>query len=216
MQLGLTPKDKFIIKHSITFEHDALITKVEHPDGHESLDIIGRAVVLAFRLSGVKSVYPHIITQGSLVPKSRGNQIKVFDFKPVTFKQIDYLRYFKGEKWGTDSIYAVSKSRWTKKSIAGAKDLHSILSAPQNMRPHMLSDFGITPGLIATFDNVVNYMRSGPDWSKGLLTGFIGYFYQEMLPRVPLNNFDDTKEGRKEFVSEFRRLSKEMRKKLGI
>jgi class 3 adenylate cyclase len=212
MQLGLNPKLKYTIRHSITFEHDALITKIEHQGGHESVDIIGRAVVLAFRLSGVKSGFPRIITQGDLIRRSKRNQIGSFRFTPVTFKPEDYLRYFKGEKWGTDSIYKASKSRWTKREIAIVQEVTSNLPTPQNINPTMLSGFGIDLNFITNF---INYMNAGPEWSKDVLNGYFKFLLTEVFPRIPLQH-GDTNENNKEFISEFRKMSKDIRKKLGL
>jgi class 3 adenylate cyclase len=212
MQLGLTPKVKFTIRHSITLEHDALITKIEHHDGHVSVDIIGRAVVLAFRLCGVKSGFPRIITQGDLVRKSNRNQIGQFRFTPVTFKPEDYLRYFKGEKWGTDSIYKACKSRWTKREIAGVRAFTSNLATPQNINPNMLSGLGIDLNFIVNF---INYMNAGPEWSKGVLKGYFDFLMAEVFLRIPVQH-GDTKENDKEFLSEFRKISKDIRTRLGL
>src|SRR5918911_1177387 len=62
-QLGLKPKRKFKIRHGVSYEQDALLIKISHEGGVESLDLIGRAVVLAFRLSGIPAKFPSIVTQ---------------------------------------------------------------------------------------------------------------------------------------------------------
>ncbi|SRR6266496_1044785 len=61
-QLGLKPKRKFKIRHGVSYEQDALLIKISHEGGVESLDLIGRAVVLAFRLSGIPAKSPSIVT----------------------------------------------------------------------------------------------------------------------------------------------------------
>jgi class 3 adenylate cyclase len=54
-QLGLKPNKKLKIRHGIAYEKDALLMKITSAPEIESLDIIGRAVVLAFRLSGIQA-----------------------------------------------------------------------------------------------------------------------------------------------------------------
>lgn len=66
-QLGIKSGKKFKIRHGVTYERDALITKIKHSEDYNSLDITGRAVVLAFRLSGMNSKFPNVTTERQLV-----------------------------------------------------------------------------------------------------------------------------------------------------
>src|ERR1051325_11309894 len=70
-QLEIKAERKFKLRHGIAYEHDALLTTITHSDGHESLDITGRAVVLAFRLSGIEASFPSIATQKDIIDAAR-------------------------------------------------------------------------------------------------------------------------------------------------
>jgi class 3 adenylate cyclase len=48
-QLGITAPVKFKIRHAMTMEHDALVIDLSYSENN-STDLLGRAVVLAFRL----------------------------------------------------------------------------------------------------------------------------------------------------------------------
>ena len=63
--LGVTERTRFHLRHGVTVEHDALITKISEEHG-ESIDLIGRSVVLAFRLAGIRAGFPkHRGSKGS-------------------------------------------------------------------------------------------------------------------------------------------------------
>ncbi len=114
-QLGLAPKGKFKIHHGITFEQDAFIIRDREKDKKHNLDILGRAIVLAFRLTGIRTHFPNIVTQGDLVKavrKVEANNQRVFkDFEKLKITPTERLKYFKGEKWGTESIYVPIKDK---------------------------------------------------------------------------------------------------------
>ena len=100
---------RFKVRHGICYEQDALLIKIGHID-HNSLDLIGRAVVLAFRLSGMQADFPGIATQKELIngkPRPIG-----YSWKKKRLTREDNLKYFKGEKFGANNIYvSVGKIR---------------------------------------------------------------------------------------------------------
>jgi len=57
-QLGVKSNRKFGVRHGLTYEHDALVLNIGHSDGHSSIDLIGRGVVLAYRLASVQLIFP--------------------------------------------------------------------------------------------------------------------------------------------------------------
>jgi len=114
-QLGLSPERKFRVRHGVVYEQDALVLKFAFPNGYESLDMIGRAVVLAFRLSGIPAGFPGIVTQGDLVRSAQSYTTSARDFKRLSLSSDERLKYFKGERWGTESIY-VSTQRKPRKT----------------------------------------------------------------------------------------------------
>ena len=61
-RLGVDMDATLRLRHGLTMEHDALVVTVSDEHG-TNLDLIGRSVVLAFRLAGMKSSFPNIVTQ---------------------------------------------------------------------------------------------------------------------------------------------------------
>jgi hypothetical protein len=104
-QLCVDSSKPFRIRHGLTYEPDALVTRTTHTDGHESKIISGRNVVLAFRLSGVESDFPNVATQQRVyqVLSARTRNLVLFKRWQLTAEQL--LRYFKGEKTGTMALY---------------------------------------------------------------------------------------------------------------
>src|SRR5690606_214129 len=104
-QLGVKPQIKFGIRHGITYEKDGLLFEIqEHGDNH-SLDLIGRAVVLAFRLSGIQAKFPSIVTEKEIVSEN-SNYYKFDNWNP---NETDILKFFKGEKLGIEEIMISSE-----------------------------------------------------------------------------------------------------------
>jgi hypothetical protein len=122
--LGVAANKKFNIRHGITYEEDALISDIEI-DGSKSIDILGRSVVLAFRVSGIPVKFPGIVTQKDLVTESikKGSFVKTFI--KLEFDGDEIIKYFKGEKIGTSSLYATDeikiRSRDSSSAIKKAK-----------------------------------------------------------------------------------------------
>ena len=166
-QLGLKPKKKFAIRHGITYEKDALLMTLTNEQNVESFDIIGRAVVLAFRLSGIQAGFPSIVTVKEIV-----------DAKDVTFRkfypnQEEKLKFFKGEKYGTETIYISEKKkqkpRSTKAVIKSAKDSIEKAEGKTPIDPN-------NPILI-----LIRKMNAGPDWCKEVIRQEVKFLKDEML-----------------------------------
>src|SRR5271157_2814771 len=105
-QLGVKSPRKFRIRHGVSYEQDALTTRITYPGGFELLDLTGRAVVLAFRLSGIAVEFPGVVTEKSLVDASREWSRETITFAKWDPGAEEKGKYFKGETWGTRSIYA--------------------------------------------------------------------------------------------------------------
>jgi hypothetical protein len=75
----------------------------EHTTGFESLDLMGRAVTLAFRLSGVGADFPGIAAQRDIV-EAVGN-LHDFGFRKWKPTAGERLRFFNHEHWGTKSLF---------------------------------------------------------------------------------------------------------------
>lgn len=191
-QLGLDPARKFQIRHGITYEQDASVTTITHPGGYQSFDLVGRAVVLAFRLSGIQSDFPSIITQRELVQTSR-----VEGSIPIAFKKWlpggeEKLRYFKGESWGLNSIYRSGSVRKKATSLSATikKTKKTILKA-ESYRPEDENATGIVAHFIAQ-------METGPDWCKEVVNDLLRFIREDLLGTLKetismIKEYDDHK-----------------------
>ena len=115
-QLCVASPRPFRIRHGLTYEPDALVTLTTHQDGHVSKIISGRNVVLAFRIAGVEADFPNVATQQKIVQALSNRTKNLMNLKRWTLTEAQLLKYFKGEKMGTTSLYVsgrpkVSQSR---------------------------------------------------------------------------------------------------------
>jgi hypothetical protein len=107
-QLGVKGKNtaRFLIRHGVAYEDDALVIRIKHSQHNESLDLVGRAVVLAFRIASVPSGRFAIATQRTLVKQAKRCD-RNWGLTPKSFTPQEIQKYFKGEKWGTRDIGVV-------------------------------------------------------------------------------------------------------------
>jgi hypothetical protein len=165
-QLGMKPK-RFQIKHGICFEHDALLIKITHSD-HQSVDLIGRAVVLAFRLSGLPSGFPCIATQKDLVAASLAPV--GYSWAKKTLSAEERLKYFKGESWGTTSIYVskneIKKRPTSKRSVV--KSIKKAVSRFETISSEDLDEHSFTAKFIVK-------MLNGPEWCDEAIKQYTDY-----------------------------------------
>jgi hypothetical protein len=173
-QLGLMPHRKFKIRHGVTYEQDALLIKMTYPRGHESLDLVGRAVVLAFRLSSIPAEFPGLVTQKELVTASANYLDPKVDFKKLQISVNDRLKYFKGERWGTETIYSSSQKKTRVKSLRSAlKDAQEAIDAFE--KPQV--EANVTEEFVERF---IAKMLNGPDWCRQAIEDH-GRFVEEKL-----------------------------------
>jgi hypothetical protein len=165
-QLGMKPK-RFQIKHGICFEHDALLIKITHSD-HQSVDLIGRAVVLAFRLSGLPSGFQCIATQKDLVAASLAPV--GYSWAKKTLSAEERLKYFKGESWGTTSIYVskneIKKRPTSKRSVV--KSIKKAVSRFETISSEDLDEHSFTAKFIVK-------MLNGPEWCDEAIKQYTDY-----------------------------------------
>jgi class 3 adenylate cyclase len=166
-QLDIAPKKKFRVRHGMTFEHDAHLTKILHEDGHEDLDITGRAVVLAFRLATVNAHHPNIVAEKQIVEGFRGKGPIRITFRKWAVKSDDRLKHFKGQRWGTKSIYrsseTTSKSLSLKSLVSRVKRFIRIAEEPPDDSNFPPSEFT---------KKLVQSMFSGPQWAVQSICDF--------------------------------------------
>lgn len=177
-QLGVKSEQKLRIRHGVCFEHDALLINISHSD-HQSLDLIGRAVVLAFRLSGLSAGFPNIVTQQDLI--AAASPPRGYSWKKRSLTRDERLKYFKGEEWGTKALFV---------SSGETKKPRSIASTLKTMK-----------GAIATFDGpeassedsfgakLVPKMLKGPEWCRVVMKEYGDHtkqLYDAVLNALPV------------------------------
>ena len=180
-QLDIAPKKKFRVRHGITFEHDAYLTNMRHEDGHEDFDITGRAVVLAFRLATVNANHPNIVAEKQIVEGFRGKGPLRITFRKWAVKGDDRLKHFKGQRWGTKSIYrtseATGKSPSLKRLISIAKNIIRTVEEPPDEPSFPPNEFT---------RNLVQAMFNGPQWAVNSICNY-AVFVGDMVE--PLKEF---------------------------
>lgn len=155
-QLGVESPAKFKIRHAVTLEHDALVIDLAYLD-KGATDVLGRAVVLAFRLSSIMAEFPGIVTHRELLKLVEDTG--TIGFRKLRMSKDNRLRYFKGETWGTSDIYVsggkAQRSVGLRTLVKRTKEL---IKNVESGNPDMKRmDFAT---------KVVLEMTNGPDWCR--------------------------------------------------
>jgi class 3 adenylate cyclase len=166
-QLCIPTKERFRIRHAVTYEKDALLIDLHHSGDMKSKDVLGRSVVAAFRLSGISCHYPGIVTHREVL---RAISDAGFDprikFDPLRMTSDMRLRFFKGEIFGSRDIY-VSADRPRRKMTS--------LKSAQKMARDVLRNIESGPGQqenprrMAFSQKIVHEMLSGPLWCRQVI-----------------------------------------------
>jgi hypothetical protein len=161
-QMGLTNDIKISIRNSITFEEDALLTSISSNENN-SVDILGRGVVLCFRLSSITSKFPNIILHGDLV----SNNLK-YSTTRIDFNKDEINKYFKGEVWETDNVFKVNNIQNRDKSERN-KDVNEPTEFHYKIQEEL---------------------QNGPEWTKELLKIYIEFLknMQEIINKIKEEN----------------------------
>lgn len=174
---GIETSRKFRLSHGLTMEHDALLTKVSDENG-EQFDIIGRSVVLACRLSGMKVSFPGVVTQREIVEateKVRNSQVK---FNKINLNAEDRLRYFKGERWGTTNLYYSAERRPRPRSI------ESLLKAVKKTIEEAEKPQTIQDETNPTIKQFMEDLLSGPKWTQEVFRSYVSFTREDLLGEV--------------------------------
>jgi len=174
-KLGIDVGRGFKLRHGVTYEHDALITKIIYPGGFHSRDLTGRSIVLAFRLSGVEAAFPGLVTQRELVEATRDDRVAGLDFKKWEAGTKGRLKYFKGERLGLSNIFVsddkLPRARSMSATIREAKKVIDQADAKK-----------VKEGEIASFEEeFINEMRNGPKWCGRVVDDYVRFLRSEML-----------------------------------
>jgi len=178
-QLAVAGERKFRIRHGVTYEQDALLIEINESDGSKRLDIIGRAVVLAFRLSGISAAFPHVMTHGEVVSAYNECNNPIVNFKRWRPNKDDRLRYFKAERWGTRSLFMSGERRRRKRPMSTASILRmgKRVIASAEGADNGKDDAGKRQFVSKFFDK----FGSGPEWCRKVTDRYTEYLRKDML-----------------------------------
>ena len=172
-KLGIRGSTPFHLRHGLTIEHDALMTNISDEEG-DFLELIGRSVVLAFRLSGIRAGFPGIVTQREVAEAAATENICQINFKKLSLSAEDRLKYFKGESWGTRNLVVSAdlesriKSvnpllRSSKKAIATAES-----DVPDSKESTTIMRF-------------FGELQSGPEWARRIVKDHLNFLREDLL-----------------------------------
>lgn len=154
-KLGAVGPHKTAISHAITYEQDALAIRITHTDKHESLDLIGRAVVLAFRMTGIAKNFPRIATHREVYEALDSSQTVGYKFSRLKQNSDLIAKRFKGERWGTNGVYV---------SVSKTNRATSVHTTYRHVKRVVTSVESQTARAESFSDVFFALMESGPDW----------------------------------------------------
>ena len=171
-KLGIEGGKPFQLRHGLTIEHDALITNIADEQG-EFLDLIGRSVVLSFRLSGIKAGFPGIVTHKEVV-EAISNKIPHITFKKLNLSAEEKLKYFKGERWGTNNLWVTAERK------PRFKSLNSLLRSSKKAIA-TAEGGGPIPKDINNILQFITALKAGPEWAKGIYQDYLKFVQEDLL-----------------------------------
>jgi hypothetical protein len=175
--LGLseTEDSPFRLRHGVAWEPDALIMDIEQENGSRSLDMLGRDIVLAFRLSGIQVDFPHIVTQSSIAQESERYGRSNPGFEDLRLNEDDILKYFKGQRRGVASIVGSSSARKTLYSKRPLADQIVRGTRFRNGKHNRRYDY---EEMVKRY--VLN-LSNGNDWTRKILNDELRFIREEMI-----------------------------------
>lgn len=173
-QLCVSTDRALRLKHGVTMEHDALITRINGVRG-DSMDLLGRAVVLAYRLAGIGAPFPGIVTQREVVLALREGGCSTAHFKSLRLSRDARLKFLKGESWGTTGLQiSCGPNRRSANPAAAVRRLKRAIQ--QVEAPINLEDAHIKQNA-----EWVLAMARGPEWAKRTLVEYGKFLHEDLL-----------------------------------
>ena len=173
-RLGVDAGARPRLRHGLTMEHDALVTSVADKNGN-SIDLIGRSIVLAFRLAGIRADFPNVVTQREIVEAASGEYSALMEFRKLRLNAEDRLRYFKGQQFGTRNLYESKERRLRKLSRASLlRTLRKTIARAENL------DSGSMP-VDSTVQSFIFHLQSGPEWTREVLDSYVRFWRNDVL-----------------------------------
>lgn len=173
-KLGVDPNTRLRLRHGITIEHDALVTKIINKEG-TSVDLIGRAVILAFRLSTIPTQLPNIVAQKKVIESTEKENLVNLHFKKLNINTEDKLKYFKGENWGTNNLVA-SHSPMPRK-----RKLSSMLASTKRVVEEVKKGSKDKSLLEKPAFKMIKEMEEGPTWAREAAQEYIRFLRDDLL-----------------------------------
>ena len=173
-RLGVEGRIPIRLKHGLTVEHDALITKNSDESG-EDFDLIGRSVVLAFRLAGMKVSFPGVVTQREIVEASQNENTSRIKFKKLSLSTDERSKYFKGDRWGTTSLYASSERK------PRARSKSALLRSVKQIIVETEEPATVEEEMDSTIKRFIMNLQSGPAWTHEVLEEYFNFLREDVL-----------------------------------
>jgi class 3 adenylate cyclase len=174
-RLGVPTPAAFRLRHGITLEQDALRSSITYPGGHRSLDLIGRSVVLAFRLAGIRANFPSVVVQGDIAQAQENGPFNAITFKHWHPTEADHLRYFKGETWGTNTLYV---------SAGSARPSNANLHFLERVKKTIEAATGRAPVDARAKAFALDFatkLQEGPAWASRAFEEYVQFLMHELL-----------------------------------
>ena len=137
------------------------------------MDLMGRAVVLAFRLSSVATTFPGITTHRDVI-EAVGNG-STFAFRKWKPTREERLKFFKDEKWGTNALFVSGARKPRIQSKATALKLAK--SAIEKAESKLPAD---DPSFMFA-NSLLQGMANGPEWSRAVVVEYSRFVREELL-----------------------------------
>lgn len=173
--LGVGDTASFALRHGIAWEPDALVMNTIDQSGLSNKDLLGRAVVFAFRLSGISVDFPKIVTERRLASESAKVNPIEHNFEQLRLTEEDILKHFKGEKRGISKIVASSQIK--RRSSSSSKFASQI-------RQTMSKETGHAE-LKAEYEHFVSSFvdrcQIGPQWAREMIDLELRFLKDDML-----------------------------------
>ncbi|MCR6687451.1 hypothetical protein [Pseudoxanthomonas sp.] len=174
-QLGVASGKKFKLRHGVAYEKDALVTTIKSDDGVTLTDLIGRDVVLAFRLSGIEAQFPSIVTQRELADAHKEHAPSHINFAAWRPSKEDRLKFFKGEARGLSSICVTGARKLrTISKQAALKRSKSAIAAAEGRQPAKYPFHEV-------WDRFDPVFLSGPSWCRDVMAEYLRFIKDDLL-----------------------------------
>lgn len=176
-QMGLDPTRRFRLRHGVTYEPDGLLL-TRHSESGVERDVIGRDVVLAFRLAGVPSEFPFIVTPFQLAQLA-GPHGSIATFEEWEPSEEEILTFFKGEDRGAGRLARSTKPVRPLAHDEARADAQRVVRALHESEPD--------EELVQVFMGLQERVAEGPGWAEEVLKSYLAWLREDVV--APLVDF---------------------------